>query len=94
MNEFPTNHPENVYPDIGGWISGPMLDSEPVPAGQVRRGDRIIYGGRLFEVTAEPVGAWYHEDGQLVSGVAIIAASGSAVWTLYRQPDDILHRVP
>ncbi len=70
------------------------MSGEPVPAGQVRQGDRIAYDGRVFTVTADPAGAWYHENGELVCGVAIIAADGSARWTLYRQPHDILHRVP
>jgi hypothetical protein len=42
VNEFPTNHPENVYPDIGGWISGACLSAEPVAAGDLTPGDIVL----------------------------------------------------
>ncbi len=89
--ENPSDRLENVY--LSGWNSGASITVEPVPAGQVRRGDRIAYDGRVFTVTAGPAGAVYRENGELVSGVAIITACGSARWTLYRQPDEVLYRI-
>jgi hypothetical protein len=51
------------------------VTGQPVPAGQVRRGDLLAYGGRELLVTGT-YGTWYPEDGQPVAGLAIECRSG------------------
>ena len=67
------------------------MTGQPVPAGQVRRGDLLVHDGRELLVTGT-YGAWYHEDGQPVAGVAIECRSGSARWFLYRRGSELLSR--
>jgi len=89
-----------VRRDIGGWISGPaigrdpgMPPAEPVRAAEIRCGDIIAYDGRLLTVTIHPVGAWYLENGEHVSGLAVTTQDGGAHWTLYRRGSDLVMRV-
>ena len=55
------------------------MSGQPVPAGQVRRGDLLSYQGCELVVTGT-YGTWYREDGQPVAGLAIECRSGSAWW--------------
>jgi len=65
---------------------------QPVPAGQVRPGDLLVHDGRELIVTGTS-GAWYHEAGQIVAGLAIECRSGSTRWFLYRRGSELLSRV-
>jgi hypothetical protein len=69
------------------------VTGQPVPAGQVRRGDLLAYGGRELLVTGT-YGTWYPEDGQPVAGLAIECRSGSAWWIRYRRSHELLSRLP
>jgi hypothetical protein len=68
------------------------VTSQPVPAGQVRRGDLLVHDGRELLVTGT-CGTWYYEDGQPVAGLAIECRAGSALWILYRRGSDLLSRI-
>ena len=92
--EAPAAPAEVVRADAGGWISGPGLTTEPVPARDVRAGDRLAYGGRVITVSAAPAAAWYVEHGRHVSGLAITCQAGSAaLWVLYRRGGELLDRI-
>ena len=54
------------------------MSGQPVPAGQVRRGDLLVHDGRELLVTGTS-GAWYYENSQPVAGLAIECWAGSAL---------------
>ncbi|MGI9009459.1 MAG: hypothetical protein ACR2FU_25275 [Streptosporangiaceae bacterium] len=94
MNDHPASG-STVRRDLGGWISGPSVTVETVPAADVRAGDVLVLpDGCLAEVTDTRTGTYW-----LASGYGPGAAlgwrsrAGTASGVLFRRTDDIVHRV-
>jgi len=86
---------EVVGHDVGSWISGPSVDAEPVRAGDIEAGDRILLDdGRTAEVTDVRTGDYYFAQGR-GQGVALGWKSGSTTsGMMFRRGADILQRLP
>src|SRR6266436_638000 len=84
---------EVVRQDLGGWISGPSVNTEPVPAEQVSVGDVLLLeDGRQAEVTDLRDGFYWFVSGRAL-GVAIGWKSGTSTGLLLRRGSDLLQRV-
>ena len=86
---------EIVRQDLGGWISGPSADAEPIAAEDIRAGDRLLLDdGKPAEVTdvRHSIYQFPPPDGQS-PGVAIGWKSGTSSGLLFRKASDLLHRV-
>ena len=85
---------EEVRPDIGGWISGPSADAEPVLAEDVEPGDKLLYDGRVVEVTDIRLGFYRFAgtEGRL-PGTSIGWKAGSSSGLLFRRASDLLQRI-
>ncbi len=65
MNDHPpTASPEVVRHDHGGWLSGPSITTEPVPAGDIQAGDRLLIDGTVAEVTDVRTGDFWLNTGR------------------------------
>jgi hypothetical protein len=93
MQNDPTNPGPNVRHDIGGWISGPMLDAEPVAAEDLQTGEVIVLDdGTCAEVTDIQHGDFWLNTGRHGQGVAIGWRSGSSSGMMFRPGSDTLLR--
>jgi hypothetical protein len=96
MNDHPANPQpgEVVRTDPGGWIPCPSISAEPVPAEQVRAGDKLLLNdGIRAEVTDVRHGCYWFADGR-GQGVAIGWRSGGRTsGLLFRRTSDLLTRL-
>ena len=83
---------EIIRPDLGGWISGPSVSTENVLAEDVEAGDRLLYDGRIAEVTDTRLGFYRFPEGRL-PGVSIGWKAGSSSGLLFRRASDLLQRI-
>ena len=88
----PQQPPEVVRQDLGGWISGPSLNSEPVSTADVRIGDRLLYDAAVVTVTDIRDGFFWLETGH-EPGIALGWRSGSASGLIFRKATDLMERV-
>ncbi len=85
--------PEVVLPDAGGWVSGPSAITEPVPAGQIEIGDKLLLdSGIAAEVDFLRDGFYTFPDGHQ-QGVSIGWRAGSSTGLLFRRATDVLQRL-
>jgi len=93
--ENPSERREIIRHDRGGFISGPSITTEQVPAREVQVGNILLLDdGTLAEVTDIGHGFHWFPDGRQY-GVAIGWKSpGTSSGLLFRKASDILHRVP
>ena len=87
---------EVVRRDAGGWISGPAVTVEAVPAGQVTAGDRLILDdGTIADVDVIQPASVRLPGGQHAPGRALwwLQRGGTASGVLVRADSDTLHRV-
>ncbi len=91
--EHPGAPPEVIRHDIGGWVSGPSLTPEPVPADRVGAGDVLVLDdGTCAEVTGVRSGFYQFPEGR-GQGVAIGWKSGPvASGVMFRKASDTLQR--
>jgi hypothetical protein len=88
--------PDVVLDDTGGWISGPCLSFDHIPASDIRAGDELILdGGLVAEVDDVMTGDFWLNTGNHGPAVAIgwQESGGTASGTMFRLADDTLHRV-
>jgi hypothetical protein len=78
--------------DQGGWISGPSISTENVLAQDVGIGDRLVYDGRVIEISDIHSGLYYLRDGR-EQGLAIGWKAGNSSGLLFRHASDLLQRV-
>jgi hypothetical protein len=83
---------ELVVQDQGGWISGPSVSTENVLAEDVEVSDRLLYDGRIAEVTDTRLGSYRFPEGRL-PGVSIGWKAGNASGMLFRRASDLVQRV-
>src|SRR5260221_14202325 len=83
---------EVVRHDQGGWISGPSISTENVLAQDVETGDRLVYDGRVVEISDIHEGFYYLRDGR-EQGLAIGWKAGNSSGLLFRHASDLLQRV-
>ena len=83
---------EVIGQDQGGWISGPSVNAENVLAEDVEAGDRLLYDGRIVEVTDTRLGFYRFSEGRL-PGVSVGWKAGSSSGLLFRKASDLLERV-
>jgi hypothetical protein len=82
---------EVVGQDQGGWISGPSISTEQILAQDVETGDRLVYDGRVIEISDVNRGFYYLRDGR-EQGLAIGWKSGNSSGLLFRHVSDLLER--
>jgi hypothetical protein len=83
---------EEVRQDIGGWISGAAISTENVLAEDVEPGDKLLYDGRIVEVTDTRLGFYRFPEGRL-PGTSIGWKAGNSSGLLFRRASDLLERV-
>ncbi len=91
-DEHPGAPPEVIRRDIGGWVSGPSVTTEPVPAGQIGAGDVLLHDGTAVTVTATRASRYWFGP-ELCDGLAIDWESGSRLGRMFRRATDMLDRV-
>jgi hypothetical protein len=99
-----TNHPPQLPPaalpdvvlaDVGGWISGPCISFDEVPADDVGPADRLLLDdGMLVTVVSVTQGVFWLPDSR-EHGVAVDweQQDGTATGRLIRSAEPILQRV-
>jgi hypothetical protein len=75
-----------------GWVSGPSISTENVLAEDVKTGDRLVYDGRVVEISDVNRGFYYLRDGR-EQGLAIGWKAGNSSGLLFRHASDLLQRV-
>ena len=83
---------EEVRQDIGGSISGASITTEQILAGDVEIGDRLVYDGRVIEISDIHHGLYYLRDAR-EQGLAIGWKAGNSSGLLFRHGSDLLQRV-
>jgi hypothetical protein len=85
------NNPQ-VRRDIGGWISGPSADPEPVQAGDIKAGDMLLHEGIPVTVTATRASKYWIGP-EFTDGVAIDWESPNRLGRMFRRETDTLERL-
>jgi hypothetical protein len=83
---------ETVRTDAGGWISGPSLDTQPVPADQIEAGDKLLYAGMQVTVTSVRPSRFWHGT-ELTEGIAIDWSVGNRLGRIFRRASEVLDRL-
>ncbi len=83
---------EIIGQDQGGWISGPSISTEQVLAQDVEAGDKLLYEGRVVEVTDTRYGFYRFPEGRL-PGTSVGWKAGSSSGLLFRRASDLLERI-
>jgi hypothetical protein len=90
----PSDHQENVYLDVGGWLSGASISTEPVAARDIQPGDALLLDdGTRAEVTDIRTGDFWLNTGGHGPGVALGWRAGSSTGVLFRDRSDVVQRV-
>jgi hypothetical protein len=83
---------EQLRRDIGGWISGPSADVEPVEARDIQAGDMVMLDGLPVKVTAVEYGK-YWIGREFTDGVKIDWEAGNRLGRMSRREADTLDRI-
>jgi hypothetical protein len=83
---------EIIRHDAGSWISGPSASTENVLAEDLEPGDKLLYDGRIVEVTDTRLGFYRFPEGRM-PGVSVGWKAGNASGLLFRKASDLLERV-